>query len=125
MAEAPLASSLVFLMNWGYESNLALCTQASARQLQESILFSHFLGWLTAFLLINTLRMSWRDGPVGKDACRQDLLPEFDPLEPHRRTDSCLLPSDLHMQMMVCTLTHTQLCVVKLFQILQKGTESM
>lgn len=104
----PTGRSLVLLMNWGHESNSALGRQTSfSRSRSSQQVFSGFLGWLTAFLLINTPRMGWRDGPVGENACRQDLLPEFDPLEPHRRTDSRLLPSDLHMQMMVCTLTHT------------------
>jgi hypothetical protein len=79
-----------------------------------------FLGLANCLPSHNPLRMGWRAGSVGKDACRQDLLPEFDPLEPHRRTDSCLLSSDLHMQMLVCTLTHTNMCS-KAFQNSPKG----
>lgn len=44
MAGAPRASFLVFLMIWGYESNLALCRQASVRQLHEPDTLLMFLG---------------------------------------------------------------------------------
>lgn len=101
----PLARSLLFVMSWGDENSLTLHRQASMRQLHKPYSLG-LTNCLPSFPL-KPPRMGWRDGSMGKDACRL----EFNPLDSHRRGDVCMLSLDLHVQTVMHALTHTDTCM--------------